>query len=621
MRFLSLILAVAVLLSSATASAQNKRAETENSYRQLRQSIQKQDANKNADPQTAAKEKLRSVDTWIKRNHWKELSVKDQAWLCETLSGADQIDKKAFSVRWSGVIRVPASGTYTFSQIAVAGAEGSFKLWINDQLVLDTTAVSATEGEETAAEPVRPTGTVSLTAGQSTLFRLDYVRMPVEPQPGVMRIPGFPAAVLAWQSDAIERQVVPPNVFLTDSDQSSKNKSKDAKPGLKGEYFADTTFTKRVAVRIDPNVDFMWDVGRVSTEYRDAEREIVAVTAAQVAAPGFLASLDPAEAKDFVQQQLPSLFAAMSASERVVVLQALSEQPALLKYLTFPQMAAALRWYSTIAESTSTVDLLVKWSKTAPMPQTQPGFYPGRGNGGYLNLNIEPHFRLARLFLGDKVDANIETLVANTSNDDGTCNLTVTYILCCVCRMANKPKTIANLMDAHLLGEENEKTPGDVRASWFIAETFKLETVYGSDFQPGMGAKLLDTALECAATPDMRFHVVGELLVRLISLDRCEEAVSLLMSIRDQYPDENKQTQMDAWLEKCKELSAYYKKIGTEKTEATDAFAAAEYAKELKRRAATAEKRGDRRNFERYSKSATAIEKQLDERQKKNREK
>jgi len=607
MRFFSLTIALAVLLPMATVFAQNRRTEAERSYQQLRQSFQRQAG---ADPQTTERERVRSVETWLQRNDWRELSVKDQAWLCDTLSEADQLDKKAFSVRWTGTLRTPVTGSYTFSQRAIPGAEGSFKLWINDQLVLDNATESVKEDDMAAVQKSKSSSVVALTAGTPVPFRLDYVRAPVIPQPGVMRLPGFPAAVLAWQSDVLEQQVIPAGVFFTP----------DVKPGLLGEYFSDTAFTKRVVLRTDPNIDFMWDVGRIATKQRGSQREIVSQSVTNITAPGFLNSLDPAEAEDFIREQLPVLFGTMSASERVAVLQAVSERPDLLQYLTFSQMAAALRWYSTLANPVDAVELFVKWSKTASPPKTQPGFVPGRREGGYLNLNVEPYFRLSRLFLGDNVDANIEMLSEHLANEDGTCNLTVAYVLTCICRMAEKQRVIADLIDAQLLGEEAERVPGDVRATWFQAEAFKYEAIYGRDFQPGAGIIPIERGLKDSQSLGMRFQMIGELVARLISLDRSDEAQSLIMSVRDQYPDEATQEQMDVWLAKGVELKEYYENLRAQAAEESNSFVSEEYTKELKRRAAVAEQRGEKRNLQRYQRSIATLEKRQEEREKTKKE-
>jgi len=592
MRSIFLIIVVAAMLLGTVVSAQDRRAEAEGAYSQLRQSFQQQTG---TNPQGAELERIHSVETWLQRNDWRELPVKEQAWLCDALSGLDKIDKRAFSVRWTGLLRVPATGSYTFSQLAIPGAEGSFQLWIDDRLILDNVAASAKEDDRSAVQKSLPGGAVVLTAGTSVSFRLDYVRAPVVPQPGVMRLPGFPAAVLAWQSDVLDRQVVPSGAFST----------QEGAPGVTGEYFSDTTFTQQVATRIDPNVDFMWDVGLVATEQQPSRREIVSQVAARIAAPGFLNSLDPAEAKNFIQEQLPVLFGVMSASERVAVLQVVSEQPDLLHFLTFPQMAAALRWYSTLADSAGATDLFVKWGKMAPLPRTQLGFSPGRSPGGYLNLNVEPYFRLSRLFLGENVNANIDALSAHIATEDGSCNLTVAYVLMCVCRMAEKQTIIFDLIDEPVHDEDLDP---EIRSTWLIAEAFALETLLDYDFQPGRGLGPLHEALDIAETPATRFWLLQEIVARLIALDQVDQARSKIESVREQFTSEDQRVQMDAWLAKGIELQTHYEDVRAQMAEEADTLVMGEYLQELRRRSVVADQQGDQLSLHRYQQSIAALE-------------
>jgi hypothetical protein len=357
-------------------------------------------------------------------------------------------------------------------------------------------------------------------------------------------------------------------------------------------------------------------VGRVVTDNRETQREIVAQTVAKLTTPGFLASLNEPDSKDLVQKQLPQLFMVMSATERVAVLQAVAEQPELLKLLSFSQMAGAMRWLSTLPDQAPAIDLLVKWSKTSMPPIAHPGFAPGRSPGGYLQQNVEPYFRLARVFLGDNVDTTIEMLSEHVANEDGSCNLTLAYVLCCVCRMSDNHKIMGELTDAQLLGEENEKKPGDIRASWFLAEAFKFETVYGSEFMPGAGIKPIEKALEIAENEELRFRLTGELTARLIAVDRSDEARSMVMSVRDQFADESKQQQMDAWLVRGDEVKKYYEELRASKTEEADTFVSEQYTKELKRRSAAAEKFGDTKSVQRYQKTIASLEKIQEEKKK-----
>jgi hypothetical protein len=77
MRFLFLFLFIATTFYTANLFAQPKPRleETKNSFRQLRQTFLQPERGSSADPQTAERERSRSVETWVKRNSWRDLPV------------------------------------------------------------------------------------------------------------------------------------------------------------------------------------------------------------------------------------------------------------------------------------------------------------------------------------------------------------------------------------------------------------------------------------------------------------------------------------------------------------------------------------------------------------------
>lgn len=92
---------------------------------------------------------------------------------------------ETFSVRWTGFVTAPATGTYTFS---VSSDEGA-RLWVDGRIVVDDFAPHAFRER---------TGTVSLTAGRPTALHLDYFD-----RSGAARVE------LRWSSPTVTRQVIP----------------------------------------------------------------------------------------------------------------------------------------------------------------------------------------------------------------------------------------------------------------------------------------------------------------------------------------------------------------------------------------------------------------------------
>ena len=97
-----------------------------------------------------------------------------------SLVGAD-----TFSVRWTGQIEAPASGTYTFSTVSDDGV----RLWVNGQLLVNNWTIhAATENS----------GTIFLSAGQKVAVRME-----------IYENGGDATARLLWSGPGIAKQVVP----------------------------------------------------------------------------------------------------------------------------------------------------------------------------------------------------------------------------------------------------------------------------------------------------------------------------------------------------------------------------------------------------------------------------
>ncbi|GIW32255.1 MAG: hypothetical protein KatS3mg071_2429 [Meiothermus sp.] len=95
-----------------------------------------------------------------------------------------------FSIRWTGLITAPASGTYTFTVLADDGV----RLWVNDQLL-----ISAWFDQNLT----RRSATISLNAGQAYRIKLEYYNQDAR---GAIK--------LRWAYPGQSEQVVPPSAFV-----------------------------------------------------------------------------------------------------------------------------------------------------------------------------------------------------------------------------------------------------------------------------------------------------------------------------------------------------------------------------------------------------------------------
>jgi hypothetical protein len=129
-----------------------------------------------------------------------------------------------YSIRWTGKLRAPKTGDYTFWTLSNDGV----RLIIGDQLVIDNwTPHSAAEDK----------GEMTLQAGKLYDVKLEYF------QAG-----GNAVMKMAWQVPKGVRVGIPPAVFV------NANRT----IGLIGEYYQGQNFDTLVFKRIDPVIDFDW---------------------------------------------------------------------------------------------------------------------------------------------------------------------------------------------------------------------------------------------------------------------------------------------------------------------------------------------------------------------------
>jgi hypothetical protein len=97
-----------------------------------------------------------------------------------------------FSIRWTGKVVAPATGTYTFSTFADDGV----RLWVNDQQLINDWRVHA---------PEEYGGQVALTAGTPVSFKLEYFDSTVGGR-----------VHLSWSGPGLAKQIIPVSAFRPD---------------------------------------------------------------------------------------------------------------------------------------------------------------------------------------------------------------------------------------------------------------------------------------------------------------------------------------------------------------------------------------------------------------------
>lgn len=143
------------------------------------------------------------------------------------------VNANSFSVRWSGLLEAPATGSYRFETVSDDGV----RLWINDvPLINDWTLHSAR---------TQSTSYINLIAGQRYSIRMEYY----ENQ-------GNAVARLRWMTPGNSQTVaIPANRLYVGSQPI------DTGTGLKAEYFNNITLSGTPVATLTQAVDFDWGTG------------------------------------------------------------------------------------------------------------------------------------------------------------------------------------------------------------------------------------------------------------------------------------------------------------------------------------------------------------------------
>jgi glucose/arabinose dehydrogenase len=144
-----------------------------------------------------------------------------------------RIAADTFSVRWTGQVLAPTTGTYTFYTTTDDGV----RLTVGGQSVINRFQ------DQAATER---SGTISLVAGQRYNINLEYYENR-----------GLASSQLAWSAPGIAKQIIPQaQLFSTTSSPPAGTGT-----GLRAQYYDNIDFTNPRVSRIDETVNFNWGSG------------------------------------------------------------------------------------------------------------------------------------------------------------------------------------------------------------------------------------------------------------------------------------------------------------------------------------------------------------------------
>lgn len=506
---------------------------------------------------------------WMAANDWQSLELHDQYNLYRWVSpGA--VDRRQFSVRWTGWIAAPETGDYTLRQLPVyLGVNARLKVMIGNKLVLDSTSDGSGD-ERFISSPLQ------LTAGQPLAIQVEMVHR-------VSEINYFgtsvPIVVLTWRHGQLPEAIIPTTAYLPPSGFAANGVH-----GLKGEYFADDQFGKLQQTRLDNALDFAWSLDPVVSIHEREANQVLQACKAKLLDGSFL-SRAAAEGIDSVYNYNLRLLAAnLTVPERAQLAHTLKNKPDVLAKMT-PEGMGRLFQAIYMLPGKEHLDVLGAWALSRPQPRCEAGVFPGWGEGFYQKRNTDLYWLMARFMQGPyAVDA--DTLCDRyLERPDGTCNLAVAYVAAYASQINSNPEKFAQRLEARI---NDQSVKGDQLATWLIARAYARGAIPGR-FEPLAGYSDLESAWVVAETNEQKFWVLQEIVARLSSVNKGEAAKKLIEERRGEFGTPEQQQAIAQWIATADALAATYAKQAGEQSQASRSA----YVKELERRRQAAVAQGD----------------------------
>ncbi|MDR1479540.1 MAG: hypothetical protein LBJ00_11430 [Planctomycetaceae bacterium] len=553
----------------------------------------------NAELVTNADKRAGLTAAWIKNNSLNKLTWRQHIELLSYLNAPDWLDKKNMSVRWTGKIVAPANGQYVFEQLRTYYTDGKMKLWIGGHLIMETNRSNVNEdGNGEVVAPVSDDTSfrsvaVALQGGVPTDFLLEYRYDAQNIELRKNYQPRFPVAVLMWESESLEQQIIPKEVFWQPTDKQH---------GLVAEYFADSALKRKVANRVDGSVDFVWNRGAIVNSYSSSQREIVKKVFPSLVNENLLHTLNQSDATYLAQQGLSVLLSSMTATERIVLVDTISRQQQILNKIPYKNLTEQLQFVSMFP-ARNHVHFLLKWSELNEPPHLLPGSYTA-GKGSYVDDNITPYRRVGHLW-GEFDVAEIDDLIQNYLElENGNCNLTLAYILIWACKENNLTSRILERIEEAV---KNEDISGDQQMTWLLAKAYAEEVAVPSTIKPGRALSVLQYAMLVAESNDYRYWALKEIVARLITVNQKEKAQSLIASTKKQFSNEKQVEELELLLvhaddvEKAHEKSREYRQKRSRE----------DYLKTLRQHQTQAKQKNDTKRLEQVQKTIKKYESSL----------
>ncbi|MCA9214500.1 MAG: hypothetical protein KDB27_15620 [Planctomycetales bacterium] len=509
---------------------------------------------------------------WMKANAWQNLPMEDQRVLVDKLD-LDEVDFPNFSVRWTGTLGPTESGQYKFIQLQQNEHTSKMKVWVDGTLVLDSS-----NGQYETDE-------ISLSSGNLVPIQVELVH---DSSFEIGYSQGAPLAVLAWARNGGATELIPASAFKPPAGFAN------AASGLKADYFTGSTHepSNKKASRLDPGVEFCWPWSPVVPVY---ESEVTAIQDRiwnQLKnGQAFTAHLN--NKANLLNDALWQSSHRMPLSKRKEIIDMLLERPEFLREMT-PYAMGKFTETVHMLPGGGHIELLKSWSLLRPQPRTEMGQYPGWGDGFYRTANSDFYW-LAGFFLRGSNWPHVEEIWKDDlRKPNGECNLTLAYVTTFTAKEEGQATRFRKLLEAEA---NREELTGDQRMTWLLARAFAEEALVASEPQVTRGFEYLQEAMLVSESPDARFWALQEMVARLGSVDRSEQAKELLTQYEDEFSQTESKASIANWKQRMDALATTYVDIRNE----VSVTPLLQHISELEARLARAQQGGKSDAVQRYS--------------------
>jgi PA14 domain len=534
----------------------------------------------------SAADKAKTYIEWMNSNDWRSMELHHLYNLYVWVS-SDSVDHRHFSARWTGSLTAPATEAYTLKQgRSYGGSDSQLKVVLDGVTILDSTEAASDESKFSS----RP---VQLVAGQPVPIVVELVHRVTSVTPVFDFSRDAPMVVLSWKTAQEAESLVPTTAFRPPAGFA------EAEPhGLKGEYFGTADFSDLRATRLDPALDLIWSWPPVAPIHQE-ESTAVLKTCKRLLLDGEFLARSAAEGNQQVfEYNMWRIAYRLSLSERRELVEILLSRPDVLQFMRFPAIARLMQGIYMLPGNEH-IELVGKWALVKPQPRCEAGIFPGYGVGYYQALNTDFYW-LTGLFMQGPYWSDAETLCDHyLERADGQCNLAVAYSAAYAARANRSGEQFMAMLDERI---NDESVQGDQLMTWLVARAFAKQVLPGA-LQPMGGFSDLESAYMVAESDENKFWALHEMVARLSSTDRSNEAIALVEERGGGFTSPQQQAAMADWRAKAEALAAVYAERRIVQAEAANA----NYLAELERRRQQAADRGDSAAANRFGELISAV--------------